>query len=94
MIAYKKLNMSDPLIRECSDYVILEPGKGEQLLSEKETLLWLSRCLSQLDKLPADLSEYPDIMTAARRLLDTACDLELGQGVTVQWFAIRLEPPI
>ncbi|MFO7628587.1 MAG: chlororespiratory reduction protein 7, partial [Prochlorococcaceae cyanobacterium] len=29
----------------------------------------------------------------AERLLATACELELAPGETIQWFAVRLEPP-
>ena len=47
--------MSDPLIRALDDYVVLEPGKPEQLLSAADTLTWLSGWLRSLDQLPADL---------------------------------------
>ncbi|MEC7738677.1 MAG: chlororespiratory reduction protein 7, partial [Cyanobacteriota bacterium] len=33
------------------------------------------------------------LVAAAQRLLDTACELEVGQGLCLQWFAVRLEPP-
>ncbi len=85
--------MSDPLIRACDDYVVLEPGKPEQLLNAADTLTWLSDWLRTMDSLPADLQDLPDVASAAQRLLDTACDLELSPGVSLQWFAIRLEPP-
>jgi hypothetical protein len=85
--------MSDPLIRACDDYVVLEPGKPEQLLDVPNTLAWLSRWLQTMDQLPADLADLSSVEAAAQRLLDTACDLELSPGVTIQWFAVRLEPP-
>ncbi|MDB4682353.1 MAG: chlororespiratory reduction protein 7 [Parasynechococcus sp.] len=85
--------MSDPLIRACDDYVVLEPGKPEQLLDVPNTLAWLSRWLQTMDQLPADLAGLSSVEVAAQRLLDTACDLELSPGVTIQWFAVRLEPP-
>ena len=85
--------MSDPLIRACDDYVVLEPGKPEQLLSAADTLTWLSDWLRSLDQLPADLRNQPTVQAAAQRLLDTACDLEISPGITLQWFAVRLEPP-
>ena len=85
--------MSDPLIRACDDYVVLEPGKPEQLLDVPNTLAWLSRWLQTMDQLPADLAGLSSVEAAAQRLLDTACDLELSPGVTIQWFAVRLEPP-
>ena len=85
--------MSDPLIRACDDYVVLEPGKPEQLLDVPNTLAWLSRWLQTMDQLPADLADVSSLEAAAQRLLDTACDLELSPGVSIQWFAVRLEPP-
>jgi hypothetical protein len=81
------------LIRACDDYVVLEPGKPEQLLDVPNTLAWLSRWLQTMDQLPADLAGLSSVEVAAQRLLDTACDLELSPGVTIQWFAVRLEPP-
>ena len=85
--------MSDPLIRACDDYVVLEPGKPEQLLDVPNTLAWLSRWLQTMDRLPEDLADLSSVEAAAQRLLDTACDLELSPGVSIQWFAVRLEPP-
>ena len=83
--------MSDPLIRALDDYVVLEPGKPEQLLSADDTLTWLSGWLRSLDHLPADLADQPDVESAAQRLIDTACDLQLSPGCKIQWFAIRLD---
>ena len=40
-----------------------------------------------------DLKDQPSTKAAAKRLLDTACDLQIKPGFTVQWFAIRLNPP-
>ena len=85
--------MSDPLIRERDHYVVLEPGRPEQLLSAAETLHWLETQLGALAEVPADLQPLADGAARAERLLETACELELEPGVAVQWFAIRLEPP-
>ncbi len=85
--------MSDPLIHSCSNYVVLEPGKEEQLLSEIDTLAWLEDWLNKLHELPKDLRSQTSSHAAARRLLDTACNLEIKPGFTLQWFAIRLESP-
>ena len=81
------------MIRACDDYVVLEPGKPEQLLSAADTLTWLTDHLRRLETLPADLRNQPTVQAAAQRLLDTACDLEISPGMTLQWFAVRLEPP-
>ncbi len=85
--------MSDPLIRACDHYVVLEPVGGERLLSADETLAWLVGQLESLEAVPADLAGLPDAPSRAQRLLETACELEREPGVSVQWFAVRLEPP-
>ena len=84
--------MSDPLIRACDHYVVLEPGKPERLLSSDDTLTWLSEQLGKMSVLPSDLRDFESLSAAAERLLDTACDLELTPGFNLPWFAVRLEP--
>ena len=37
--------MSDPLIREMDNYVVLVPGESEQFLDKEQTLLWLQSWL-------------------------------------------------
>jgi hypothetical protein len=85
--------MSDPLLRELDHYVVLEPGLPERILTAAETLDWLAGHLGRLDVPPADLEDLADGRERASRLLDTACELGVGPGLTVQWFAVRLEPP-
>ena len=85
--------MSDPLLRELDHYVVLEPAANERILSAAETRQWLIDQLGQLDQLPADLAELDGAAAQAERLLDTACELELEPGRSIQWFAVRLEPP-
>jgi hypothetical protein len=85
--------MSDPLIRELDHYVVLEPGAEERILTADETRDWLERTLAELPEPPADLSDLPDAAARAERLLETACQLEIAPGWTIQWFAVRLEPP-
>ncbi|HGY5549206.1 MAG TPA: chlororespiratory reduction protein 7 [Prochlorococcus sp.] len=85
--------MSDSLIRASDHYVVLEPGKSEQLLSAADTLDWLQVWLQRLELLPQDLQSEPSLVSAAQRLLDTACELEVGSGLRVKWFAVRLTPP-
>ena len=83
--------MPDPLIREVDNYVVLEPGKEQEFLTAQETLQWLLQWLKVLDELPKDLEEKNSLELAAQHLLDTACDLEIKQGFTIQWFAVRLD---
>ncbi len=85
--------MSDPLIREMDNYIVLVPGQSEQLLDREETLLWLHSWLNNFDELPLDLACKSSLEEAAQHLLDTACDLEIKPGFKVQWYAVRLDPP-
>ena len=85
--------MSDPLIREMDNYVVLVPGESEQFLDREQTLLWLQSWLNKFDSLPLDLACKSSIGEAAQHLLDTACDLEIKAGFKVQWYAVRLESP-
>jgi hypothetical protein len=87
------LAMSDPLLRELDHYVVLEPACGERILTAAETRSWLEHHLAGLAEVPADLSGLPSRAEQAERLLETACQLELEPGRSVQWFAVRLEPP-
>ena len=85
--------MSDPLIHECDNYVVLEPGVSEKILNEEETKIWLANWLKTFEELPIDLKNQKSIKEAAQYLLNTACNLEIKPGLTIQWFAVRLEPP-
>ena len=85
--------MSDPLLRELDHYVVLDPWRGESILTAAATLQWLAQQLERLDPLPSDLVSLPSHEARAERLLATACELELEPGCAIQWFAVRLEPP-
>jgi hypothetical protein len=85
--------MSDPLLRELDHYVVLEPGGGETILTAPETLDWLAARLEAMEAIPSDLVGLAGTGERARRLLETACELEIAPGLTIQWFAVRLEPP-
>ena len=73
--------------------MVLEPGGGERILSAAETLQWLEGQLAAMAAPPADLADLPGPRLQAERLLETACQLELEQGRSIQWFAVRLDPP-
>ena len=85
--------MSDPLIRACDNYVVLEPGKKEQLLTTQETLIWLQKWLKRLERLPVDLQNHSSLEDVAQRLIDTYCILEIEPGFKIQWYAIRVDNP-
>ena len=85
------LPMSNPRIRDCNHYIIMEPCKDEQFLTAKETLQWLETWLNKMEELPEDVKNQPSKQASAQRLLDTSCDLEVKPGFKLQWFAVRLE---
>ena len=85
--------MPDPIIREMDNYVVLVPGESEQFLDREQTLLWLESWLNKFDSLPLDLACKSSIAEAAQHLLDTACNLEIKAGFTIQWYAVRLDSP-
>ena len=84
--------MSNPIIRDCENYLVMEPCKNEQFLTAEETIQWIEQWLKTMNKLPEDLQNQVSTRSAAERLLDTSCDLEITPGFTVEWFAIRLTP--
>ncbi len=73
------------------NYVVLVPGESEKFLDKEQTLLWLQSWLESFDSLPLDLASKSSIEEAAQHLIDTACELEIKTGFTVQWYAVRLE---
>ena len=56
-------------------------------------MTWLAGRLQDLDPWPSDLNGCSTAEQAALRLLDTACELEISPGISLQWYAVRLEPP-
>jgi len=84
--------MSDPLIRALDHYVVLDPAGAEQILTAAATEAWLLTQLQRLPEPPEDLADLATDQERVERLLDTACALELEPGLTVQWFAVRIEP--
>ena len=84
--------MSNPIIRDCENYLVMEPCKNEQFLTKEETIEWIEHWLKAMKKLPEDLQNQVSPRSAAERLLDTSCDLEIKPGFKVEWFAIRLNP--
>lgn len=73
--------------------MVLEPTRGERILTAAETLSWLTAQLAALEEPPTDLLSLGNDRERAERLLETACELELEPGLAVQWYAVRLEPP-
>ena len=83
--------MSNPLIRDCENYLVMEPCKNEKFLTSEETLKWLESWLNKMDVLPQDLRNETSNKSAAQRLLDTSCNLKIKPGFTLQWYAVRID---
>lgn len=84
--------MADSLMYEEDHFVLLIPGKEEEILTVEELRTWLAGVLGdRQNNLPRDLMKFPTTTEQANYLLNTACEFELQPGKTIQWYAIRLE---
>ena len=44
--------MSNPIIRDCENYLVMEPCKNEQFLTAEETIQWIEEWLTTMKNLP------------------------------------------
>jgi hypothetical protein len=89
----KMPKMPNQLMYQQDDFVVLETNQPEQFLTVAELLLKLETTLLQISQedLPLDLQKFDSISEQAQYLLDTSCNLDLGPGKYLQWYAVRLE---
>jgi hypothetical protein len=75
------------------NYVVLETDQSEQFLTAPELLEKLQAVLQELQRedLPRDLHRFNSVQLQAKYLLDTSCELDVGRGRYLQWYAVRLE---
>jgi len=85
--------MPDQLMYQEDNFVVLETNLPEQFLTTSELLEKLKQILQQLplNDLPPDVQRYESIAKQAQYLLDTSCELDLGPGKYLEWYAVRLE---
>lgn len=84
--------MPDPLMYEQNTFVVLEPNQPEQFLTVAELLEKLTQVLKQRQKdLPRELERFSSPQAQAQYLIDTSCELDVGPGGYLQWYAVRLE---
>lgn len=84
--------MPDALMYDEGMYLLLETDQPEQFLTPAELLEKLEAVLAgQQDNLPPDLQQLPTLEAQAKRLVDTACELDVGPGQFLQWYVVRLE---
>lgn len=84
--------MPNPLMYQQDAFVVLEPNQPEQFLTEVELLEKLKGILAQRQQdLPRELQKFTSIQSQAQYLLETSCELDVGRGKYLQWYAVRLE---
>ncbi|CEJ42931.1 chlororespiratory reduction protein 7 [Umezakia ovalisporum] len=85
--------MPDSLMYQQDNFVVLETNEPEQFLTADELLDKLKLVLEKMrnQDLPIDLQKFESVDAQAKYLIDTSCELDLGPGKYLQWYAIRLE---
>ncbi len=84
--------MPDALMYSEDYYVVLESGQAEQILSVTELQAKLQTVLNtRQDNLPRDLQRFSDVTEQVQYLINTSCELDMGPGDFLQWYAVRLE---
>ncbi len=84
--------MPDALMYSEEYYVVLESGQAEQILFSSELQAKLHSVLTtRQDNLPRDLQRFSDVAEQVQYLINTSCELDMGPGEFLQWYAVRLE---
>jgi len=75
------------------DFVVLETNQPEVFLTAAELLEKLKNILIKINvyDLPPDLQRIQSVDARAQYLVDTSCELDVGPGEYLQWYAVRLE---
>ncbi|MEB3355524.1 MAG: chlororespiratory reduction protein 7 [Synechococcales bacterium] len=84
--------MVDPRLYDDQSFVVLATNQPEEIVTRDELLSRLQQILThRQDHLPRDLQHLSEIDEQAEYLLDTSCELDMGAGEFLQWYAVRLE---
>ncbi|MDF5732021.1 MAG: chlororespiratory reduction protein 7 [Rhizonema sp. PD38] len=85
--------MPDPLMYQQDNFVVLETNQVEQFLTASELLEKLKEIIqtTNIEDLALYLHSFDSAEACAQYLLDTSCELDLGPGKYLQWYAVRLE---
>jgi hypothetical protein len=84
--------MPDAMMFDENVYMVLEPDQPEQFLSPAELLSRLEQIVVEHgDRLTPDLLALETPTAQAQRLMNTACEFDLGPDQYLQWYVVRLE---
>ena len=83
--------MPDPLMYESENFVVLETNQPEQFLTAAELTAKLRGILVDIQAVPPELQRFPNVEAQVQYLINTSCDLDVGSGQYLQWYAVRLE---
>lgn len=85
--------MPDYLMYQQDNFVVLETNQPEKFLTAPELLEKLQKVLQEinLEDLPPELQNINSLADKAQYLIDTSCELDIGAGKYLQWYAVRLE---
>ncbi|MBE9207918.1 chlororespiratory reduction protein 7 [Nostoc sp. LEGE 06077] len=85
--------MPDSLMYQQDNFVVLETNQPEQFLTASELFEKLKTVLQTINSqdLPPDLQNIDSLEAQVQYLIDTSCELDIGTGQYLQWYAVRLE---
>ncbi len=84
--------MPDSIMYQEDAYVVLETNQPEEIMSAEELLEKLKGMLQNYpDEVPRELSKFDTVEEQAKHLMETGCELNVGEGQYLQWYVIRLE---
>lgn len=84
--------MPDSIMYQEDAYVVLETNQPEEIMSGEELLAKLKTTLeNHPDDHPRELAKFETIEEKAKHLMETSCELDVGEGEYLQWYVIRLE---
>ncbi|AFY69556.1 hypothetical protein Pse7367_1262 [Thalassoporum mexicanum PCC 7367] len=84
--------MPDAMMYYQDNYVMLSPTMEQEFLTPPELRQKLSDLLANMqDQLPRDLQKFDRLEAQVDCLIDTACELEVEDQGTWQWYVVRLD---
>lgn len=85
--------MPDSIMYNQENFVVLETDQPEKFLTTQELLDKLKVVLETIshEDLSPDLQKIASLTAQAQYLIDTSCELDVGTGKYLQWYAVRLE---